>query len=450
MTISASLKARISGGLLRYRWWAVALLGLVSVLFELVEHIRMAHPVDPHFVREMLLFGVIFPALGGMLLTFLARTERERGRAVEHVALQSELNQRLARAQTWDELATALVRFPATVAPLSGASLLVYDQEHNRFEPAAEWGTRNGASLPGLASFLPSTSCLACAGAGPISVHQLSSGRCPSTIKISSQGDGYCLPLVHSHASVALLRLYPPPGVLLGDSQIMILNNLAPSMALAVDAARPQGSAMVRAEATAAERRRIARQLHDTLGQNLAYLRLKLDQLTGGNTLQEIAAIQQELAHMREVADEAYTQVRGTLATLHPDHSADLAAALLTQATTVGDQADFEVKITSQGSPQALAPLVQHQILYLFQEALANVARHAGAKHVDIDLTWASDTLTINLADDGRGFEPGATQTNGHLGMTIMRERAAEINGLLTFTSRPDHGIQVTLRVPLG
>jgi two-component system nitrate/nitrite sensor histidine kinase NarQ len=204
----------------------------------------------------------------------------------------------------------------------------------------------------------------------------------------------------------------------------------------------------MRAEVTEAERRRIARELHDTLGQNLGYLRLRLDQLTGDDALQEVAAIQQELVRMRGIADEAYNQMRGTLATLHPSNSGDLGAALLAQVKLVGDRANFEVELTSEGKPRALSALTQHQVLYLFQEALTNVARHSQAQHVGINLTWGVDDLTVILSDDGQGFEANTLQPDGHFGLTIMQERAEEINGSLTITSRPRAGTEITLWLP--
>jgi two-component system nitrate/nitrite sensor histidine kinase NarX len=228
-----------------------------------------------------------------------------------------------------------------------------------------------------------------------------------------------------------------------------ILNHIAPSMALAIDNARPRHVAAVRDAAVEAERRQIAQRLHDTLGQSLGYLHLKLDQMTGDDALQEITAIQKELARMRDIANEAYNQVRATLATLHPASSGDLATALLAQARSIGDQAGFEVELTSEGQARPLSSLTQHQILYLIREALTNAARHAQARCVVIHLYWAAASLTIKLADDGRGFEPAALVPNGHLGLAIMHERALQINGFLKLESYPGFGTELTLWLPL-
>jgi two-component system nitrate/nitrite sensor histidine kinase NarX len=261
--------------------------------------------------------------------------------------------------------------------------------------------------------------------------------------------NGYCLPLVHAGSLVATLHLEMLPHISPSAAQIEILNHIAPSMALAIDNARPRHVAAVCDAAVEAERRQIAQRLHDTLGQNLGYLHLKLDQLTGDDALREITAIQQELARMRDIANEAYNQVRETLATLHPASSADLATALLAQARSIGDQAGFEVELTREGQTHPLSPPTQDQILYLIREALTNVARHAQAQHVFIHLFWAVGNLTIKLADDGHGFEQAALEPNGHLGLAIMQERALQINGFLKLNSSPGFGTELTLRLPL-
>lgn len=210
-------------------------------------------------------------------------------------------------------------------------------------------------------------------------------------------------------------------------------------------------SARRRAEAERErERARIARNLHDSLGHNLGYLHLKLDQLAGSDALGEMTGLRGELAQMREVANAAYETVRGMLAASLPSYSSDLAAALLVQARSVGQRGGFQVQLTSEGQPRTLPPIVQQQLLYLFQEALINVEKHANAHQVDISLVWSEDALTITLSDDGCGFETGTPRRDTHFGLAIMQERAQEISGQLSITSYPDIGTELTLRLPLA
>lgn len=197
------------------------------------------------------------------------------------------------------------------------------------------------------------------------------------------------------------------------------------------------------------ERARIARDLHDSLGQSLGYLHLKLDELaiTGGQKRGN--KVQHDLLQMRDVANEAYELVRSMLAAARPTNSIDLGTALLAEAKLVGNRAGFKVQLDSTGQPLLLSPIVQQQVLYIFKETLSNVEKHAQAKQIQVKIVWTSDTVTIALTDDGCGFKTSDSRTDNHYGLAIMEERAGEIGGILSVVSHPDFGTEVTLELSL-
>ncbi len=247
-------------------------------------------------------------------------------------------------------------------------------------------------------------------------------------------------------------------GVLLGEERVRCLDGSSVDVEVAAvpifHQGQPAAQVVIR-DLTARkqaelERARIARDLHDSLGHSLGYLHLKLDQLASGEKLAGATGLPQEVARMRDVASQAYEMVRGMLATLHPSNATDLATGLLAMAQAAGQRADFEVRLSSEGSASALHPVVQQQILFLFREALNNAVKHADAQQVGITLSWGESALTITMTDDGCGFGVGDLAGDGHYGLRMMQERADEINGQLTLSSRPDAGTQVTLRVPLS
>ena len=208
-------------------------------------------------------------------------------------------------------------------------------------------------------------------------------------------------------------------------------------------------SVIIRAETIRAEQHRIARDLHDSLAQNLGYLRLKLEQLAHDSVLQESVAIRQELQLMLNIADAAYEQVQGELVHLYHASSGDLQTALLSQARLIASRAGFQVEFTTDGVPSRVSPDVQDHLYYLLREALTNIGKHAAAKLVRIKLEWTIDTLSVTLTDDGCGFEPGMVP-DGHLGLAIMRECARQVNAHCMLTSYPGVGTQLTLRLPLA
>ncbi|MCB9101103.1 MAG: PAS domain S-box protein [Anaerolineales bacterium] len=207
----------------------------------------------------------------------------------------------------------------------------------------------------------------------------------------------------------------------------------------------------LRTEALEAERSRIARHLHDTLGQNIGYLRLKLDEFTLSNRyLPEPGVLRQELVRMRDVADEAYELVRSILAAAHLSNSSDLTTVLLAKAKVVGHRGRFKVNLASEGPARRLSPVIQQQVFYIFQEALNNIERHAQAQNVAINIIWTDDRLVIKLFDDGCGFQSHASRQEGHFGMTIMQERTDDIQGLLLIDSTVGVGTEVILQLPLA
>lgn len=203
-----------------------------------------------------------------------------------------------------------------------------------------------------------------------------------------------------------------------------------------------------RAAALERERNRVARDLHDSLGQSLGYLHLKLDELTVTDILPNNGGIRSELARMRDVANEAYELVRSMLAAALSSNSTDLATALLAQAKLAGNRACFKVQLISEGQPRSLSPIAQHQVLYIFQEGLSNIVKHANAQRVKLNLIWTEEMLTISLSDDGCGFKTNTARADGHFGLAIMQERAEEINGFLSIASNPHTGTELTLRLP--
>lgn len=202
-------------------------------------------------------------------------------------------------------------------------------------------------------------------------------------------------------------------------------------------------------EARLAERMSIARDLHDLLGQNLGYLHLKLDQFTGYDPARPLGDIQRDLVRMRTVADEAYQQIRNMIAATLPANSAPLAEALRTKARTLGERAQFEVNVIEVGQPHGLSSVMQEQVLSLCGEGLTNVTKHACATAVKIVLYWYDRSLSLTIADNGRGFDMAAPDRTPTFGLRIMEERAAQVHGTLIVQSQPGQGTKLSLHVPL-
>ena len=199
------------------------------------------------------------------------------------------------------------------------------------------------------------------------------------------------------------------------------------------------------------ERRRVALELHDELGQSLTAIKINLqmqarfkDEFPRENNADNI-----------RIVDDALSQVRRLALALRPSMLDDLglAPALHWIAGQNTERHGFSVQFTAARMSERLTPEIETACFRIAQEALTNVARHAQAKHVEIDLRYADDTVLLCIQDDGCGFDPAAMRdratTGGSLGVLGMEERAMLIGGQLDIESKPGLGSKVRLSCPL-
>ena len=191
----------------------------------------------------------------------------------------------------------------------------------------------------------------------------------------------------------------------------------------------------------------IARDLHDTLGQNISFLRMKLDHLVN-TKIRGKAEMQLELQAMARAADESYDLLRGTLAVLQSDNSTDLFRLFTRYAEQVEERASFKGSFSSQGEPRFMSAKRMRQLFYIFREILNNIEKHANASQVAIEMTWAADHLQLIVSDNGRGFDVNQLQFGSHYGLKFLRERVELLNGSLTLRSEPGSGTNVAVSIP--
>lgn len=446
------LDTAVVRGLLRWRWPIVALAGAFLIAWEGVEHQPTTVLGDPHFVQEALVFGIVGPLLTGLALSLLARTGAEREQAYQRLDLEHEWSRVLASTAKWEDLTALVVGLPYRLLPVAGVWLDMWSAERGRFTTVAESWNPSVLPLASPAVRHPPHPCGACVSGRSCVSPSLLCCSYPDIAQGSELRDYYCLPLAHGSEVTGLLHMHLSQGIRPTVEQMDILASLAPAIALSLEEANPFRPTAVGAAAIDAERKRIARELHDTLGPTLGYLHLKLDQLSGDDTLTDIVEIRQELDRMRTVADQSYREVRDVVLRLHTAESnatpSDLITTLREHALPIGERGGFEIELSAQGQTRPLSAEVQQQVVRVVEEALHNTEKHAAAKRATLQLLWSEASLSIACSDDGRGFDPVVCQKNGHLGLRMMRERAEEIGGKLSITSSLGSGTKIALSVP--
>jgi two-component system sensor histidine kinase UhpB len=192
------------------------------------------------------------------------------------------------------------------------------------------------------------------------------------------------------------------------------------------------------------ERRRIARELHDEVGQTLTGVMLLVEGMA--TTIPE--ELREQLDELRETARRGIEEVRRIARELRPEALEDLGlpSALSALATSFGEQA--KVPVERQLEPGLRLPEEQELVIYrVAQEALTNVARHANASKVQLRLEHTDEQVVLTVRDDGRGL-PSGVFPSSH-GVRGMRERAMLIGAQLSVTGPPSGGTEVQLSMPL-
>lgn len=199
-----------------------------------------------------------------------------------------------------------------------------------------------------------------------------------------------------------------------------------------------------------AERTRIARDLHDDLGQELTALRYGVE-FARARWTKAPASIGRNLDDVHGLATNAGQSLRTILSDLRPRVLDDLgfnaAAEWLVKRTA--DRTGLQVVLEQRGEDKPLPETLATSAFRVLQEALSNATRHSGAGRVDVVVDLQLDTLELTIADDGKGFEPAQKTDNRGYGLIGMRERAAFHGGVARVESTAGAGTRVHVRLPL-
>ncbi|MGB7872988.1 MAG: GAF domain-containing protein, partial [Anaerolineales bacterium] len=191
----------------------------------------------------------------------------------------------------------------------------------------------------------------------------------------------------------------------------------------------------------------IARDLHDTIGQNIGYLRMKLDHLSETNLTTQ-SDLKSEITNMLKVTNESYDLIRGTMTVLQSGGLADPLPLFIQYANEIEERSSFKVEVSSQGEPRPLSPNQVRQLFFVFREALSNIEKHARASQVSVKLIWEDVNLDLTIADNGRGFRLDDTQVRNHFGLKFMKERIESLKGVFTVNTVPNKGTRIKITLP--
>jgi two-component system nitrate/nitrite sensor histidine kinase NarX len=369
----------------------------------------------------------------------------------ERLAALYEASAFLARTDSLEAMARGFVRQMRRLARADAAALRWSDETNQRYHLLA------GDCLP--RAIADAESCVrpgdcACARAGEagmagahvIPIHASAPPRAAAACAEAGFEHLVVVPVQLKQRVLGEIDLLYRGEVALSDDERSLLDALASHLASAMEGLR--AGALEREAAVAEERGLLARELHDSIAQSLAFLKIQVqilrealrrgDELGVARTLDELdAGVRESTADVRELLLHFRTRTSGE----------DIVPALRATLQKFEHQTGLPAQLSVEGEGLPLPPDVQVQVLHVLQEALSNVRKHAGAHAVWVEVQRGRD-WHFEVRDDGRGFVADAAPSETHVGLRIMRERAARIGARVAVDSVPGAGTCVSLTLP--
>lgn len=283
----------------------------------------------------------------------------------------------------------------------------------------------------------------------PLAARRAQRHRTPQHVALLAPGDGLdarsysgvYAPLWARHELIGLLIVERRTATAFSDGELDIVARIARHAGLAVDNTR--WFARLRRLGAEMERDRIARELHDRVGQSLAAVALTMDRMSA-----ELPSARPELERLSSEIRSATRQIREKLSDMRtePGPSQDLSQLLPDFLDRVAARSGLAVSFDHEAGPR-LTVAEELEVWRIAQEAVINAERHAEATRVEVRWKFDGDSRVLEVRDNGKGIHGTAPLRRDAYGMLGMRERAEILGAGLKIDSRPGHGTSVRLRL---
>jgi signal transduction histidine kinase len=258
-----------------------------------------------------------------------------------------------------------------------------------------------------------------------------------------------CAPLVTQDESMGVLLIWNKREKAFTRHDSRLMGLFADHAALALHNAHLHGRN--RQLAIEQERHRLALELHDTVTQSLYSIAMAAQtslKLLGQADTNGMA--RDPIEHILALSQTALAEMREQLYSLYPTvlREKGLVGALAQYCDGLRAQYPLTIEFTTCPEP-AFSMHQRETLYYIAREALCNVIKHAGARHVDVSLTTERDQVLLSIEDDGAGFDPSVFAQGETIGLRNMKERTKLLGGTLELESNPGQGTQLTVRLPV-
>jgi signal transduction histidine kinase/ligand-binding sensor protein len=255
------------------------------------------------------------------------------------------------------------------------------------------------------------------------------------------------VPLKVDAKVIGILNILNKPGELTQED-MRVIDLFADQAAIIIEHIRLQYQA--EQLAVLEERQRLARELHDSVTQALYSLTLYADAARMAFSAQKWEALERNLQEVRNMSREAMYDMRLLVFELRPFmlETEGLASALRARLAAVEGRSGLKTEVLVE-KERRLPIKIEEELYRIAQEALNNVVKHAGATQDQIRLKCDENNLSMQMSDDGKGFEPEAVSKSGGFGLQGIHERVQQLGGTLKIESAPLRGTRLSVRIPL-
>jgi signal transduction histidine kinase len=199
------------------------------------------------------------------------------------------------------------------------------------------------------------------------------------------------------------------------------------------------------------ERTRVAREVHDTLAQDLVSVSLQVEMAAQHARAGRLADVTEQLTQTRSLVRQALESARQSIWNLRANLSEGSLPRCLAARTEALRKTNVSAYLRISGEYRSAGSAIENEVMRIASEAISNAERHSGATEIAVDLSYGADSLQLQIRDNGRGFDYGAARgMTDHYGLRGLEERAALLHAHLTVESVAGQGTTVTLKAPLG
>jgi PAS domain S-box-containing protein len=257
----------------------------------------------------------------------------------------------------------------------------------------------------------------------------------------------FVVPLRVETKVIGVINLLDKPGEMTQED-MRIIDLFADQAAMIIEHVRLQHQS--EQLAVLEERQRLARELHDSVTQALYSVTLYADAARMAFSAQKWEALETNLQEVRNMAREAMYDMRLLVFELRPFmlETEGLVSVLRARLAAVEDRAGLKTEVVIEGE-RRLPIVIEEELYRIAQEGLNNVVKHAKARQVRIHIQYNEKSISLEMIDDGQGFDPQTADQSGGFGLQGMAERVQRLGGVLEIESEPRKGTRLRVTVPI-